>query len=195
MIVLLLGGSRSGKSELAERWAARLGPPVTYLATYRPGPAEPSKPPAAGADPVVGFDPAEGSHPASDSDMARRVALHRQRRPLQWATREVGEDLAEVLGTLAGTVLIDSLGTWIAGHRDLDADVEGLCRGLANRSGDSVVVSDEVGLGVHPETALGRRFRDALGTANRAVADVADRCVLVVAGRALELPSAQELWS
>ena len=55
------------------------------------------------------------------------------------------------------------------------------------RDGDSVVVSDEVGMGVHPSTADGRAFRDALGVANRTIADVADDVVLVVAGRALRL--------
>jgi adenosyl cobinamide kinase/adenosyl cobinamide phosphate guanylyltransferase len=55
-----------------------------------------------------------------------------------------------------------------------------------------VVVSDEVGLGVHPSTEVGRRFRDALGEVNQAVGAAADRCLLVVAGRVLDLPSATE---
>jgi adenosyl cobinamide kinase/adenosyl cobinamide phosphate guanylyltransferase len=50
-----------------------------------------------------------------------------------------------------------------------------------------VVVSEEVGLGVHPATEDGRRFRDALGTLNQAVAAVADEVLLVVAGRILRL--------
>ena len=50
-----------------------------------------------------------------------------------------------------------------------------------------MVVSEEVGLGVHPPTEVGRRFADALGSLNRAVADVADRVLLVVAGRVLPL--------
>ncbi|MFN0028144.1 MAG: bifunctional adenosylcobinamide kinase/adenosylcobinamide-phosphate guanylyltransferase [Acidimicrobiales bacterium] len=175
MIVVVLGGSRSGKSELAERWAASLGAPVTYLATYRTM-----------RDSSV--------NPGIDEDMARRIDAHRQRRPSDWATREVAEDLPAVLAVVAGTVLLDSLGTWIAAHQDFSADVEGLCAALGTRSGHAVVVSDEVGLGVHPETALGRRFRDALGGANRAVAEVADRCVLVVAGRVLELRPAESVW-
>ena len=56
-----------------------------------------------------------------------------------------------------------------------------------DHDGDVIVVSDEVGLGVHPSTEAGRRFRDALGLVNQAVAAVADEVLLVVAGRALRL--------
>jgi adenosyl cobinamide kinase/adenosyl cobinamide phosphate guanylyltransferase len=59
---------------------------------------------------------------------------------------------------------------------------------LVKRDGDTVLVSDEVGLAVHPSSAEGRWFRDALGLLNHAVAAVADKAYLVVAGRALELP-------
>ncbi len=55
------------------------------------------------------------------------------------------------------------------------------------RSADTVLVSDEVGLSVHPPTALGRQFVDAVGDCNRAIAAIADRVLLVVAGRTLEL--------
>jgi adenosyl cobinamide kinase/adenosyl cobinamide phosphate guanylyltransferase len=58
---------------------------------------------------------------------------------------------------------------------------------LRGRSGDTVVVSEEVGLGVHPSSEVGRKFRDVLGTANQAVAELADRVLLVVAGRVLPL--------
>ncbi len=148
---------------------------MSYLATYRSWPGAPGD-------------------AAVDGEMARRIEAHRRRRPAGWVTREVGADLPVVLGEITGTVLIDSLGTWIAGHQDFVADVEALCDSLRTRAGDALVVSDEVGLGVHPETGVGRRFRDSLGSANRAVADVADRCVLVVAGRVLELGPPESLW-
>lgn len=59
-------------------------------------------------------------------------------------------------------------------------------------AGPIVVVSDEVGLGVHPSSEVGRRFRDALGTLNAQVANVADRVLLVVAGRVLTLGRLEE---
>lgn len=162
MITLVLGGVRSGKSEVAERLATALGDDVTYLATGT----------------------------ATDGDMAGRIALHRARRPPTWRTLEVGVSLPAALAALApveGPVLVDSLGTWVAGCDDLAADVDGLLDALGGRLGPTVVVSEEVGLGVHPATALGRRFADELGALNRRVAEVADDVVLVVAGRSLRL--------
>lgn len=160
MLILVLGGARSGKSEFAEAWAARLPAPVTYVAT--------------------GW--------AADEAMAERIERHRRRRPASWVTVEAtGDDLADLLRRVPGTVLLDALGTWLAGHDGFSADGDGLCRALCERTGDSVVVSDEVGLSVHPETDVGVRFRDAIGSLNRLVASAADRSVLVVAGRALPL--------
>ena len=109
MIVLVLGGARSGKSAMAERLAAGLEGHVTYVATA----------------------------PVADDDFA--------------------------------------------------VDAEALVAALRGRRGGTVVVSEEVGLGVHPSTEPGRRFRDVLGEVNVAVAEAADRVLLVVAGRALPL--------
>lgn len=164
MITLVLGGARSGKSELAERLAARAGAPVTYLATGT----------------------------ASDPDMAARIAAHRRRRPPEWSTVECGTSLVDALGRAEGTALVDALGTWLAGHPDVQVDPAPLCDALRRRPGPTIVVSEEVGLGVHPATEAGRRFRDALGTLNRAVASVADEVLLVVAGRALRLEPVEE---
>jgi adenosyl cobinamide kinase/adenosyl cobinamide phosphate guanylyltransferase len=158
---LVLGGARSGKSAVAERLAARLVPPVAYLAT-------------------AVLDPQE-------SDFAARIEAHRARRPPQWRTVEVGGRLPAALLEVAGSVLVDSLGSWVAAVGGFEADVEALCSALRERAGDTVVVSEEVGLGVHPATELGRRFRDVLGLVNQAVAEVADEVWLVVAGRVLPL--------
>jgi len=163
VITLVLGGVRSGKSEVAERLA---GPgPGTYLATGLAAPG--------------------------DDDFAERIARHRARRPASWATVEEPRAVPGVLARLHGVVLLDALGTWIA--NDLDADIDGLVEALVHRPGDTIVVSEEVGLGVHPPTELGRLFADRLGEANRRIAEVADRCLLVVAGRVIELPTADPL--
>ena len=164
MITLVLGGTRSGKSAVAEELAARHGPPVTYVATMVP---------------------------AGDADLEARVAAHRRRRDPAWTTVDAGEDLAGLLVTLPGTVLVDSLGPWVARalvRPDAGADGAALCAALGRRPGDTVVVSDEVGMAVHPSTEDGRRFQDALGAVNHAVSAAADRVYLVVAGRPLALP-------
>jgi adenosyl cobinamide kinase/adenosyl cobinamide phosphate guanylyltransferase len=122
-----------------------------------------------------------------DDDMAARVAVHRARRPQHWTTVETGPDLVGALGAAEGTALVDALGTWLAGAPGMTVDHAALCDALATRTGPTVVVSDEVGLGVHPTTEAGRRFRDALGELNATVARVADEVLLVVAGRALRL--------
>lgn len=164
MITLVLGGTRSGKSEVAERLARRAGSPVTYVATGQ----------------------------VTDPEMAERIEAHRRRRPADWSTIEVGHDLPEVLRGLSGVVLVDSLGTWVAGFEDLEVDPAPLCDALRAMPGSSMLVSEEVGLGVHAPTALGRRFADTLGTVNRAVADVADTVLLVVAGKVLPLQDSYE---
>jgi adenosylcobinamide kinase / adenosylcobinamide-phosphate guanylyltransferase len=163
-VVLVLGGARSGKSEVAERRATALaaGAPVTYVAT--------------------GWAP-----DGSDADWAGRVAAHQARRPAGWVTVEAGEDLPDVLEPISGVALVDSLGTWVSGVRGFAADADGLVDVLARRTTPTVLVSDEVGLGVHPETLAGVAFRDALGEVNCRVAEVAGEVLLVVAGRTLRL--------
>ncbi|HEX4864648.1 MAG TPA: bifunctional adenosylcobinamide kinase/adenosylcobinamide-phosphate guanylyltransferase, partial [Acidimicrobiales bacterium] len=160
MITLLLGGARSGKSELAERMAGALPEPVTYVATADPG---------------------------EDDDFARRIGQHRSRRPSAWTTVEAGADLPSALRGLTGTILIDSLGTWVARCHDFEVDANALCEVLSAHSGAVFVVSEEVGMGVHPSTEAGRRFRDALGDLNTRVAAVAGEVLLVVVGCVLRL--------
>ena len=160
MITLVLGGARSGKSEVAERIAARLPGPVTYLATL-----------------VAGDDP----------DLAARIEAHRARRPAGWRTVEAGPELPALLRSVSGPVLVDALGPWVAASPGMIVDAGALCAALTGRAAGTVVVSEEVGLGVHPATEHGRRFRDALGTLNQSVAAVADEVLFVVAGRILRL--------
>jgi adenosyl cobinamide kinase/adenosyl cobinamide phosphate guanylyltransferase len=158
--VLVLGGVRSGKSAAAEALAVELGGRITYIATAQ----------------------------VTDPGMAARVADHRDRRDPSWVTLEVGIDLPRHITNTEGPLLVDSLGTWVAAHPNLDPDCDALLAALAGRSEPCIVVSEEVGLSVHPTTPSGRRFQDTLGEVNRRVADLADRVLLVVAGRTLELP-------
>ncbi|HEX5614405.1 MAG TPA: bifunctional adenosylcobinamide kinase/adenosylcobinamide-phosphate guanylyltransferase [Acidimicrobiia bacterium] len=163
MITLVLGGTRSGKSEVGERIARDLAgetDTVTYVATATTTPG--------------------------DAAFHERIARHRARRPSTWTTVESGPDLPGVVAGCAGVVLVDSIGAWVAAC-DFRADVDALCAALRARTAPTVVVSEEVGLGVHAPTALGVQFADALGDANRALARVAHHALLVVAGRTLVL--------
>ena len=161
MITLVLGGARSGKSEFAELLVRAGGDDVVYLATA-----------------VV----------EDDEDFAERVAVHRDRRPPTWTTVECGADLVPALREHAGRpALVDSLGTWVTHWQHFEVSVEGLLDALRSHGADVVLVSEEVGLGVHPETEVGRRWRDAVGDLNQAVAAFVDRAVLVVAGRVIDL--------
>jgi adenosylcobinamide kinase/adenosylcobinamide-phosphate guanylyltransferase len=177
--VLVLGGSGSGKSAEAElRLAAE--PNVTYIATGpRPGP--------------------------EDEEWAARVAAHRRRRPAWWRTVETGTEPGALARELAradgadGAVLVDSVTTWLAAAMDecgawdgtpaaalrLAGLVTELLAAWRQTRGYVVVVSDEVGLSVVPETRAGRIFRDELGSLNQRLASDADDFTMMVAGRRL----------
>ncbi|WP_342775430.1 bifunctional adenosylcobinamide kinase/adenosylcobinamide-phosphate guanylyltransferase [Streptomyces tateyamensis] len=175
---LILGGARSGKSTRAEQLLAAHRD-VLYVAT--------------------------GGTREDDADWARRVELHRERRPTGWRTAET-LDLVPVLADAAdpAPVLVDCLGLWLTGtmdragawdedawHRGAEAAVARQCADLAEAvrltPRQLVLVSNEVGLGVVPGTPAGRRFRDTLGRLNMAVAEAADHVLLVVAGQALAI--------
>jgi histidinol-phosphate aminotransferase len=174
---LVIGGTRSGKSEHAERLALASGQPVRYVAT------------AAG----------------DDDSMAERIAVHRARRPDAWQTVEAVDALASAAAG-ADCVLVDGLGGWIAGvlHRAGafdDASAEVLTRAGARVteeieglvalavSADVIVVAEDAGAGLLPPDAASRVWLDLLGEATQRLARAAARADLVVAGRAIPLPA------
>ncbi len=149
---------------------------------------------------VVYLAPGPTTEEDPDPDWALRLAAHRERRPAGWTTVE-SRDLAGVLATAGGPVLVDCLGTWLTGVLDERglweapaAEVAGIvallvdaaCDALRTRD-DVVLVTNEVGLGVVPEHRSGRLFRDLLGTVNQRLAAACDEVHLVVAGRVLVL--------
>lgn len=187
-ITLVLGGARSGKSELAEALARRAAQ-RRVAGRQAPEPVRPVHDPPAVTYLATGPN-------TGDRGWLDRLAAHRARRPADWRTVEVGPggSLGTALADAGPVALVDSLGTWVAGFEDFGADddapADGLLAALAARRDagvPTVVVSEEVGLGVHPSTALGGAFRDALGTLNRRVADAAGTVLLVVAGRVVPL--------
>ncbi len=120
-----------------------------------------------------------------DEDLRRRVQLHRGRRPAGWGTLETG-NLDEVLTAAEqwNAVLIDSLTLWVSAREEDQAlpEFEDFLAGTEPLDVPFVLVSDEVGLGVVPESAAGRSFRDQLGLVNQRAATVAEEVHLCVAG-------------
>ncbi|HSO95342.1 MAG TPA: bifunctional adenosylcobinamide kinase/adenosylcobinamide-phosphate guanylyltransferase [Acidimicrobiia bacterium] len=159
MITLVIGGTRSGKSDVAGHVAAALGEPVTVVV------------------PTV----------VADESFAQRVRAHQARRPDSWPTVECGPALPDAVGTASGTVLVDSLGSWVAATDGFVVDTTALLDALRRRPDPTVLVTEEVGLSVHAPTEAGRRFTDQLGELNAAVAAAADQVLLVVAGRVTRL--------
>ena len=163
--VLVIGGTRSGKSAYAEqRLAAE--PDVTYVATAPPRP--------------------------DDAEWTQRVQAHAARRPATWQTVETA-DVAELLAT-PNPVLVDDLGLWLTRLLDDHAGWEGtvpaaveeassrLVAAWSGRTAAAVLVAPEVGAGVVPATASGRRFSDLLGALTTRLAAESDELVQVVAG-------------
>ena len=119
-----------------------------------------------------------------DEDLRRRIRLHRERRPCGWGTLEIG-DLDEVLQAAErwDAVLLDSLTLWVSAREEPALpEFERFLAGAGDLSVSFFLVSDEVGLGVVPESEAGRRFRDVLGLVNQRAAEAAEEVHLCVAG-------------
>jgi len=169
---LVLGGVRSGKSRFAVDTHAACAR-VTFVATAVAG----------------------------DADMRDRIEHHRRDRPPRWLTvEEPCELVPRVREACAASdaVLVDCLGVWVANlmlRGDADDQIvkhaDELAALLRLRLTDVTLVSNEVGLGVHPVSEAGRQFRDLLGRVNQHVAAAADRVVLMVAGQPLVVKDAR----
>lgn len=160
-IELILGGARSGKSRHAQALAEADAGTLIFVATAEP----------------------------FDDEMADRVARHRADRGDRWRTVEAPIDLAAAIGGTGAddaTLLVDCVTVWLGNlmhhQRDIDAAVDALLNALAAAPGRIIVVANEVGLALVPETPMGRRFRDLAGTLNQRLAACAGRVTLVVAG-------------
>jgi adenosylcobinamide kinase / adenosylcobinamide-phosphate guanylyltransferase len=120
-----------------------------------------------------------------DEDLQRRVRLHRERRSPGWGTLEIG-DLDEILDAAEGwdAVLLDSLTLWVSAREEAQAlaEFDRFLAGAGGLAAPLLLVSDEVGLGVVPESEAGRRFRDVLGLVNQRAADAAQEVHLCVSG-------------
>ena len=178
-LILITGGVRSGKSSRAEQLLANSGR-VLYIATAR----------------------------CFDSEMERRIALHRQSRPAHWVTAEASAALDDVLAAHPeGDVLLDCVGNMVTNLMlDAEPDYDGLSMArveeierqiggeftrlldaLRVREGTAVLVSGEVGLGLVAPYRMGRVFADILGRLNQRLAAQADEVLLMSCGLPLRL--------
>ena len=161
---LILGGARSGKSRHALALARASAGRVAFVATAE----------------------------ARDADLAARIARHRAERPAAWTTVEEPRDLVAACATaarVADLVVVDCLTVWVAnrmlggdGDAAILAGADDLAHFLDARRAALILVTNEVGEGVHPPTADGLRYRDLLGQVNQRVAAAADQVTLMVAG-------------
>ncbi len=174
-VTLFIGGARSGKSDLVVRLGQAWEGDVVFVATATAG----------------------------DDDMAERIHRHQLDRPDHWRLVEDPHAGPATLAAVAdhALVIIDCLTLLVANlffaevaDDDVVEHVGALMAAAVDRNGPTLVVTNEVGMGLHPETDLGRRYRDLLGRVNRRAADLAEKSLFVVAGRALELNEIETTW-
>jgi len=134
---------------------------------------------------------------AFDAEMGERVATHQQRRDKRWHTLEIPLEVGDVISAPnLGPTLFDCATLWLSNvilaGRDVATEVDNFVLALGKAAGPIVIVSNEVGLGIVPDTPLGRSFRDAQGLLNQRIASIADQVIFIAAGLPLVLkPSAE----
>lgn len=186
-ILLITGGSRSGKSAYAQRLAESLAPRRLFLATC----------------------------PPVDPEMEERIRRHREARGPGWDTLEEPLRVAEAIvknkkneKNENPVVLVDCLTLWLSnlfyeaeqqgkpfGEDEARFHAEELVRAARRLEGIFLFVTNEVGLGIVPENPLARRYRDAVGRCNQVVAHEADAVFFVACGLPLPLKGGEVLHS
>lgn len=165
MKLLVTGGSRSGKTRYAQQRAEAMGPHRIYLATAE----------------------------ALDDEMHDRIRRHRAERGAGWTTLEEPTEVIPLLRQ-PHVLLFDCLTLWSSNllmkhgaEADLSPWFEEFVEAVRLAPNPVILVTNEVGMGLVPETPLGRRFRDWSGWLSQRVAETADEVVLTVAGCALKV--------
>lgn len=180
-MILITGGARSGKSRLAEQFAAKQGDNVLYIATS-----------------IV-----------TDDEMAQRIAIHQQTRPATWQTHEGFSQLGSVIqerGAQHDAIMLECITTMITNlmfentgdipaeamdfdelENKINLQIDALIEGCRQCLCPVYIVTNEVGFGIVPENLLARRFRDIAGRVNQRLAAFADEVYLVVSGIELKM--------
>ena len=173
-LTLILGGARSGKSNLAQKMAEAADGQILFVATAA----------------------------ALDEEMAARIAAHRASRPSGWATLEAPVQVGKAIQAWAAPVdflVLDCITLLVSNrvieipeaeaHQAIMSETANLLEAYQASRAEWVIVSNEVGLGLVPPYPLGRLYRDELGYANQRLAEAADRVAFMVAGLPLWLKS------
>lgn len=166
-IVFILGGSRSGKSTFALEQASAVSGEKAFIATAE----------------------------ILDEEMRVRIQKHKKERGKDWDTYEEPLYIASLIESLKNrynVVLIDCLTLWLSNIMHTELDVEDEVKRFTSTISDNCpallyIVSNEVGLGIVPESPLGRKYRDNLGFLNRQIASVATDVYFMVAGMPLKV--------
>jgi adenosylcobinamide kinase/adenosylcobinamide-phosphate guanylyltransferase len=166
MIIYITGGARSGKSRFAQEKALQFSKSPVYVATAH----------------------------IWDENFAERVQLHKNERGPEWKTYESETDIYK-LPIENQVVVIDCVTLWltnlfIASENHIDQSLTAFKKeidAIAQLSGTFIIISNEIGMGVHAETEIGRKFTDLQGWANQYVASKADEAIFMVSGLPLNL--------
>lgn len=178
-ITFILGGARSGKSAYAVK-LAKANKKVAFIATCIP----------------------------KDKDMKKRVELHKKHRPSDWCVFEEPNDIASLLklkklGSKFDIIIVDCLTLFVSSlllqglkSELIEGRINQMIEGIKSAKCKFIIVSNEVGLGIHPRTSLGRKFRDLAGRINQMVAKKSDNVFFMVSGLPLKvkacLPAGRE---
>ncbi len=167
-IILVGGGVRSGKSDFALSLARRLGKRRLFLATAQ----------------------------TADDEMAERIRRHRQTRGDDFFTFEEPLAIADAIRRHKNydVLVLDCLTLWLSNlllqgctQEQILQRVDDLLAVLAERTGHVLIITNEVGMGIVPETDLGRLFRDVAGLAHQRISQIADEVYLAVLGTILRI--------
>lgn len=166
MVHLITGGERSGKSSYAQQLAEKLSEKPYYLATSR----------------------------IWDTDFKERVDKHISKRDKKWVTIEEEKNISSVI-IKKSTVVIDCITLWLTNfYTDFDYNIE-QCLYQAKKEIDNlfkidaniIIVSNEIGMGLHATTKIGRKFTELQGWTNQYIAKKADKATFMVSGLPLKL--------
>jgi adenosylcobinamide kinase/adenosylcobinamide-phosphate guanylyltransferase len=171
-LIYITGGARSGKSRHAQQLALQLSNNPVYLATARHW----------------------------DEDFEKRIQRHQAERDERWTNIEEEKNISGL--SLSGKVVVmDCVTLWLTNFftdtkYDIEASLE-LCKAEIDKlditNNTFIIISNEIGMGMHADTELGRKFTDLQGWMNQYIAQKADKVIFMVSGIPMTIKAPQPL--